>query len=178
MSLWTNARLLSAAVVIILTAAGTGSAQDWVPFQIAGHLAPAGEWSALYPPPKATSLFDVTPRYRELVPSSSSDLTAFVSSPPAAFASAPFALLPSRPGMVAWRLALAVPLVLALLLMGAAALDPIVRARWSWIVLAATPLSCYAVYTGQPSTWLFIAAVISVLPTTRGRDAAGGLALG
>ncbi|HXT72016.1 MAG TPA: glycosyltransferase family 87 protein [Vicinamibacterales bacterium] len=185
---WTNARLLTTAVLLVMTAVTASPAQDWIPFQAAERLARAAEWEAVYPPAGAGSLFDVTERYRDVARSMISQggqpafagelLTAFLSSPPAAFAAVPFSRLSWQSGTLAWRLTLAIPVVLSLLLVGASATNLQSRARWSWICLAAAPVLCYAVYIGQPSSLLFVVAAMSMLPATLGRDMAGGVALG
>lgn len=184
----TTLRLMVACAIIVAGGLATSAAQDWIPFHVAAGLASRGLWPSIYPPNSAQSLFDVTTDYREEARRSvqhdgapaflDSTLTSFVSPPPAALALQPFTKSAWRTSVTVWRLALAIPMVLALLWFAASAGDPAAAGRWSWLCLAGAPLASYVVQSGQPSGWLMVAAAMSVLPATAPRDAAGGLALG
>jgi Glycosyltransferase family 87 len=186
---WSIVRLIVAAAVVALSAFGPSVALDWIPFQVAARMGPGGDWSSLYPASSARTLFDVSAAYREVAvetvqtddgPSfSDQNLTAFVSPPPAAFALVPLRSLSWPESMKVWRLALALPVVLAMLWFARVSLvDASIFRRWSWTCLAGAPLIYYVVHTGQPSAWLFVAAAMSALPPTTPRDAVGGVFLG
>ncbi len=186
-SRWTTARFLSVAVVLVLIAIVPSPALDWLPFQVASRLASYGEWQALYPTADAYSLFDVSTRYREVAHEIIAEhppgffnerlLTAFVSPPSAALLSAPISRWQARWGTLSLRLMLAIPIALTLLSLGTLTTDDGVRARWSWISIAAAPFLSYVVWVGQTSGWLFVAAAMTTMAPTIRRDAIGGAAL-
>lgn len=153
--------------------------QDWFPLHIAGSLARQGDWSAVYLPAEAQSLFDVSPAFRATaraeVPANAFDprvVTAYLSPPPAAVLMMPLA--------GHWRISLLLfRLLIAGAMLGAIGLAWRVDARpWTAAALGVAPLLAYTVYLGQTSGLLLVPAVIAVLPPTKARDTAGGLALG
>lgn len=182
-----TARLVLAVVTIVAGCFLPGPAQDWFPFQIAARMAATGAWSELYPPPSATSQFDHSAAYVAIAttrdgpsdPAIARDyLTAFVSPPPAALLLMPFGELPWRYAQTGWRLALAIPSVISMLWLAAAFRDQRAKLeQWSWVALVSAPLLFYTAYMGQPTAWLFTAAVITIGPSTKSSDLAGGLAL-
>ena len=177
---WSTTRLIGVVVVIVTAAFDSRPAQDWVPFQVAARVATTGQLSSIYLTPSAINLFDVPTSYREATGTSIENLTAFVAPPPAAFALVPLRHVSWQTSLTAWRLALAIPLVVSILWFAAtlSLRDPRGAQRWSWIALASAPLLGFVVHAGQPSAWLFLAAAVSVFPSTAVRDTAGGIALG
>ena len=171
-------------LVLLAVALNSTPGQDWVPFQVASILAGQRAWHDVYPVSHARALFDVTDTFRDTARGLGLDLpangiTGFVSPPPAALLLTPFSTWPVLWSHALWRLVIAVPVCLAVLAFGefrhrVAGVSP-----WEWVgvCLVAGILLFYIVGAGQPSGWLFVAAVCSALPASRRTDTAGGLAL-
>jgi hypothetical protein len=163
-------------------------AQDWLPFRVAASLAPSSRWSDIYPDGAISQLFDVPPAFRAAAAAhveregplaiTGNTLTAFVSPPPAAFLLSPMATVSSPTALRVSRLALALPLVATMIVFAAVGCrNPDMRLRWSLLCLVAYPLLSYTIGIGQPSAWLFSAAVASLV-TVAWVDVIGGVALG
>ncbi len=166
-------------ILLLYTACFGPLPQDWFPLHIAGALARHGQWEAVYLPPQAQSLFEVTPAFTKTavaeVPASAFDprvVTAYLSPPPTAVLMMPFAGH-WRISAVCLRLLIAGAMLLAL----GIALRADTRPWWVG-ALALSPLLGYTVYLGQTSGLLLLPAMMAVLPSTKGRDALGGVALG
>ena len=171
-------------IVLLGVAADTTPGQDWVPFQVASTLARLGAWHDVYPLEQARTLFDVSTRFASTALSLRLDvpangITGFVSPPPAAFLLTPLGGLSAAWSNALWRLAIALPVCVAMTAFGEwrrriAGVSP-----WGWtgVCLTAGILLFYIVGAGQPSGWLFVAAVCSVLPSSKRSDTAGGIAL-
>lgn len=171
-------------IVLLWVAADTTPGQDWVPFQVASTLARLDAWHDVYPLEQARTLFDVSTRFAAAALNLQLDvpangITGFVSPPPAAFLLTPLGGLSAVWSNALWRLAIALPVCVAMTAFGEwrrriAGVSP-----WTWtgICLAAGILLFYIVGAGQPSGWLFVAAVCSVLPSSTRTDGAGGVAL-
>jgi hypothetical protein len=163
-------------------------AQDWIPFRVAAALAPSSRWSQIYPEPAASDLFSVPLGFQAIAKANltregplalrDDELTAFISPPPAAFLLAPLVALPWTAALVVSRFALALPLAAAMFAFAVLASgDSRMRLRWSWLCLVGSPLLTYTIASGQPSAWLFSAAVASVV-STLWLDVIGGVSLG
>lgn len=170
--------------VLLGVAVSTMPGQDWVPFEVAATLARERAWHDVYPVERAISLFDVTDRFRALalglglnVPAAG--VTAFISPPPAALMLAPMTAAPNTLSNAFWRLIIALPLCLAMFVFGEWRHRVAHVSPWQWAVVCLTAgiLPFYIVGAGQPSGWLFVAAVCSVLPASRRVDAAGAVTL-
>lgn len=171
-------------VVLLGVAADTTPGQDWVPFQVASTLARLGAWHDVYPVEQARTLFDVSARFAATALNLQLDIptngiTGFVSPPPAAFLLTPLDGLSAAWSNALWRLAIALPVCVAMIAFGEWRRHVAGVSPWAWtgICLVAGILPFYIVGAGQPSGWLFVAAVCSVLPSSKRSDVAGGGAL-
>jgi hypothetical protein len=164
-------------------------AQDWLPFKAAPALARNGEWRSLYPARGATSLFDVSSDYKdaaravfspgEIAAFDEATLTAFISPPPAAF------LLPWNPGtdfrlsMRLWRLAVTLPMVLAIVWIAweQAQIGTDAMLQWGIVTAFFSPVLTYVAGSGQPSGWLIAAAMVSFAQANTTRSIVGAFTL-
>jgi Glycosyltransferase family 87 len=184
-----GAMLAGIGLALVFEAAFSSAvAQDWIPFRVAATLAPSSRWSEIYPEATASNLFSVPLVFQAIAKANitregplalpDNELTAFVSPPPAAFLLAPLVTLSWTAALVVSRFALALPLVAAMFAFAVlASTDSRMRLRWSWLCAIGSPLLMYTIAIGQPSAWLFTAAVASVV-STRWLDVIGGVALG